>query len=125
VHKDACDRKKTLRIMRVSVPGIRTSPLIHPVISLAAGLAGSRPRAATHSYHAPAAKLLSGPGEEEFLAMGAQAAWMINPMNQAARQWNGTGWVEVARLEVARTQIYVELSYLWNKLDKAKNARRP
>jgi Uma2 family endonuclease len=62
---------------------------------------------------------------EEYLAMGAQAAWIINPMNRTARQWNGTVWVEAARLEVAGTQIYVELSYMWDKLDQAKKARRP
>ncbi len=52
----------------------------------------------------------------EYIAMGAQAVWIINPMNRTARQWNGSNWDESTRLEVSGTPIYVELSYLWEQL---------
>jgi|HubBroStandDraft_6_1064221.scaffolds.fasta_scaffold136430_1 Uma2 family endonuclease len=59
----------------------------------------------------------------EYILMGAQAAWIISTMNRTARQWDGTSWQETTRLEVAGTAIYVELSYLWDKLDQAKKGR--
>jgi hypothetical protein len=55
--------------------------------------------------------------------MGAQAAWIISTINRTARQWDGTNWQETTRLEVAGTAIYVELSYLWDKLDQAKKGQ--
>jgi Uma2 family endonuclease len=57
---------------------------------------------------------------EEYIRMGAKATWIINPMNRTARSWNGTNWVEATRLEVPNTPIYVELQYLWNRLNPEK-----
>jgi Uma2 family endonuclease len=59
----------------------------------------------------------------EYISMGTQAAWIISTMNRTARQWDGTRWQETTRLEVAGTAIYVELTYLWDKLDQAKKGR--
>jgi Uma2 family endonuclease len=57
---------------------------------------------------------------EEYIRMGAKATWIINPMNRTARSWDGTSWVEGTRLEVPNTPIYVELQYLWDRLNPEK-----
>ena len=59
---------------------------------------------------------------EEYIQMGSKGVWIINPMNRTARSWSDSGWKETARLEVFRTAIYVELDYLWSKLDQAKKS---
>jgi Uma2 family endonuclease len=59
----------------------------------------------------------------EYISMGAQGAWIISTLNRTARQWDGISWQEATRLQVAGTAIYVELSYLWNKLDQAKKGQ--
>ena len=57
---------------------------------------------------------------EEYIRMGSKATWIINPMNRTARYWDGLGWPEAARLEVPGTPIYVELAYLWKRLDAVR-----
>jgi Uma2 family endonuclease len=60
---------------------------------------------------------------DEYMGMGAQGVWIINPLNRTAWHWVGTGWKESARLEVPGTPVYVEIQYLWDRLDKAKSDR--
>jgi Uma2 family endonuclease len=57
---------------------------------------------------------------EEYIRMGSKATWIISPMNRTARSWNGTAWVETTRLEVPNTPIYMELQYLWDRLNPEK-----
>jgi Uma2 family endonuclease len=57
---------------------------------------------------------------DEYIAMGAKGIWIINPMNRTAWHWDGKDWKQAARLEVAGTPIYVEIQYLWDRLDKAR-----
>lgn len=55
---------------------------------------------------------------DEYIAMGAKGVWIINPLNRKAWQWDGSDWKEAIRLEVAGTPVYVDVQYLWNKLDR-------
>jgi Uma2 family endonuclease len=58
---------------------------------------------------------------EEYRAMGSQGIWIIDLMNRTGLCWADGGWREVSRLEVPETPIYLEMAYLWERLD----ARRP
>ncbi|HZD47531.1 MAG TPA: Uma2 family endonuclease [Silvibacterium sp.] len=60
---------------------------------------------------------------DEYIGMGARGVWIINPLNRTAWQWDGKEWKQATRLEVAGTPIYVDLQYLWDRLDKAKGNR--
>ena len=57
---------------------------------------------------------------DEYIAMGAQGVWIINPLNRTAWHWLGNAWKEAACLEVPGTPIFVEVQYLWDRLDQPK-----
>ena len=59
---------------------------------------------------------------DEYIAMGAKGVWIVNPLNRTAHQWDGSAWKESTRLEVAGTPVYVEVQYLWERLDRTKAA---
>jgi Uma2 family endonuclease len=54
----------------------------------------------------------------DYFEMGVAAVWIIDPQVRAGR-WSsgiGSGWIQADRLEVPATDIYVEMSYLWERL---------
>ncbi len=53
----------------------------------------------------------------EYLAMGSQGIWIVNPLNRTALHWTNLGWCETSRLEVTGTPIYIETAYLWDRLN--------
>ncbi|MBV8632480.1 MAG: Uma2 family endonuclease [Silvibacterium sp.] len=60
---------------------------------------------------------------EEPIAMGAKGVWIVNSLNGTAFHWLSTEWKEATRLEVPATPIYVEIQYLWDRLDRAARER--
>jgi len=60
---------------------------------------------------------------DEYIAMGAKGVWIINPLNRTAWHWHGSQWTEASRLEVPQTPIYVEVQYLWDRLDQVKSVQ--
>jgi len=57
---------------------------------------------------------------EEYRAMGSQGIWIVNPMNRTALHWADNDWMEVSRLEVPGTPIYLETASLWERLDAGR-----
>jgi Uma2 family endonuclease len=56
----------------------------------------------------------------EYIDMGAKGVSIINPLNRTALQWDGASWKEATRLEVAGTPVYIEVQYIWDRLNRAK-----
>jgi Uma2 family endonuclease len=54
---------------------------------------------------------------QDFLAMGIEAIWIIDPSTQSGRMCSQTEWLSAARLTVPGTPIYVELDQLFSQLD--------
>jgi len=54
---------------------------------------------------------------DDYLRMGVQTIWIIDPATRSARVCSGPNWVEATRLDVAGTPIYVELDKLFASLD--------
>jgi Uma2 family endonuclease len=57
----------------------------------------------------------------DYLHMGVQTIWIIDPATRTARVCSGPSWVEATRLEVAGTPIFVELAPLFAALDAPKS----
>jgi Uma2 family endonuclease len=57
---------------------------------------------------------------EEYRVMGSQGVWIINPMNRTGLHWTDGCWREVSRLEVPNTALYLEMAYLWERLDAGR-----
>ena len=53
----------------------------------------------------------------DYLTMGVQTIWMIDPLSRTARLCTGPSWTETIRLEVPGTPIYVETETLFARLD--------
>ncbi len=53
----------------------------------------------------------------DYLSMGVEAIWMIDPKTRIARVCSGRTWTLPTRLEVAGTPIYVEVETLFASLD--------
>jgi Uma2 family endonuclease len=53
---------------------------------------------------------------DDYLRMGVQTIWIIDPATRTGRVCSGRSWVEAARLEVAGSPIYVELASLFEGL---------
>jgi Uma2 family endonuclease len=53
---------------------------------------------------------------DDYLRMGVQTIWIVDPVTRTGRVCSGPNWVEAVRLEVAGTPIYVELDTLFASL---------
>jgi Uma2 family endonuclease len=54
---------------------------------------------------------------QDYLAMGVETVWIIDPKTRSGRMCLAKGWVAADRLEVVGTPIHVELSQLFARLD--------
>jgi len=54
---------------------------------------------------------------QDYLAMGVETIWIIDPKTRSGRTCLATGWLSAERLEVAGTPIHVELSQLFSQID--------
>jgi Uma2 family endonuclease len=54
---------------------------------------------------------------QDYLAMGVETVWIIDPKTRSGRMCLATGWLSANRLEVAGTAIYVDLNDLFAKID--------
>jgi Uma2 family endonuclease len=53
----------------------------------------------------------------DYLRMGVQTIWIIDPATRTGRVCSGPSWIEANRLEVAGTPIHVELTTLFASLN--------
>ena len=53
----------------------------------------------------------------DYRTMGVQNIWIIDPETRSARMILGDSWQAATRLEIPNTPIFVELSYLFTRLD--------
>jgi Uma2 family endonuclease len=53
---------------------------------------------------------------QDFLAMGVETVWIVDPRTRSGRMCLSQGWVPAARLEVAGTPIFVDLTELFAQL---------
>jgi Uma2 family endonuclease len=53
---------------------------------------------------------------QDYLAMGVETVWIIDPTTRSGRMCLDKGWVAAERLEVAGTPIYVDLSQIFAQL---------
>jgi len=51
---------------------------------------------------------------QDYLDMGVRALWIIDPKTRTGRMCSGTGWIAADRLEVAGTDLYVDLAAIFN-----------
>ena len=53
-------------------------------------------------------------------AMGVRNIWLINPQRRTAEVWNGRTWqlCEKSRLTVVDGPVYLDMEWLWAKVDK-------
>jgi Uma2 family endonuclease len=58
---------------------------------------------------------------DDYLRMGVQTIWIIDPANRTARVCSGPNWIEATRLQVAGSPIYVEMQTLFAALDGANS----
>ncbi len=54
----------------------------------------------------------------DYAAMGVPNLWIIDPQQRVARERRGDAWVDVARLAVPGSPIYVDVPALFVRLDK-------
>jgi Uma2 family endonuclease len=54
---------------------------------------------------------------QDYLSMGVETVWIIDPKTQSGRMCLEQGWVAAERLEVGGTPIYVDLSQVFSQLD--------
>ena len=54
----------------------------------------------------------------DYLAMGVQTIWIIDPETRSARLCTGLSWTETTRLEVPGTPIYADVKALFADLDQ-------
>ena len=53
----------------------------------------------------------------DYAAMGVPNFWIINPQKRVARQRRPNAWVDVTRLTVPGSPIYVDVRWLFARLD--------
>jgi Uma2 family endonuclease len=53
---------------------------------------------------------------QDYLDMGVQTVWIIDPKTRSGRMCLNTGWLPAERLEVALTPIHVDLNTLFAQL---------
>jgi Uma2 family endonuclease len=56
---------------------------------------------------------------EDYLQMGVETIWLIDPSTRSGRICTASGWVAAARLEVPGTPIYVELPLLFAQIQSS------
>ncbi len=56
----------------------------------------------------------------DYAAMGVPNLWIIDPQMRVARERRGDAWVDVARLTVPNSPIYVDVTALFKRLDRYK-----
>ncbi len=54
---------------------------------------------------------------QDYLAMGVETVWIIDPNTRSGRMCLATGWLSANRLEVAGTPIYVDLVQLFAQIE--------
>lgn len=54
---------------------------------------------------------------QDYLAMGVETIWIIDPRTRTGRVCRASGWVSAARLDVAGTPIFVDLDPLFAHLE--------
>jgi Uma2 family endonuclease len=54
----------------------------------------------------------------DYLAMGIQAVWIIDPKTRTGRMCVGQAWTAARRLDVPGTAVYVELPEIFRYLDE-------
>ncbi|MES2392686.1 MAG: Uma2 family endonuclease [Acidobacteriota bacterium] len=59
---------------------------------------------------------------QDFLDMGVQTVWIIDPKTRSGRMCLNSGWIPAERLAVAGTPIHVELNDLFARLDASSQA---
>jgi Uma2 family endonuclease len=55
---------------------------------------------------------------QDYLAMGVQTIWIIDPETRTARQCTGPAWIQTTRLEVPGTPVYADVESLFAALDR-------
>ena len=53
---------------------------------------------------------------EDYLRMGVETIWLIDPATRSGRMCTAAGWVAAERLEVAGTPIYADLAPLFAQI---------
>ncbi len=53
---------------------------------------------------------------QDYLSMGVETIWIIDPESRTARVCSGLSWTETTRLEIAGTPIYVDTGTLFAPL---------
>ena len=53
---------------------------------------------------------------QDYLTMGVGTVWIVDPKTRSGRMCHGAVWVGAERLEVAGTQLYVELGEIFRHL---------
>ena len=56
----------------------------------------------------------------DYLRMGVQTIWIVDPVTRTGRVCSGPSWVEATRLEVAGTPIFIELDELFASIQGSK-----
>lgn len=56
----------------------------------------------------------------DYLQMGVQTIWIIDPETRSGRLCTGLNWLQAARLEVPGTSIHLELTDLFASLDRTQ-----
>jgi Uma2 family endonuclease len=57
---------------------------------------------------------------QDYRAMGVETIWIIDPRTRTARTGTGDNWLETRRLEVAGSEIYVDVDALFADLDLSR-----
>ena len=60
----------------------------------------------------------------DYAAMGVPNLWIIDPQQRICRERRGSAWVEVTRLTVPESPIYVDVLVLFERLDRYKAGSR-
>jgi Uma2 family endonuclease len=59
---------------------------------------------------------------EQYRELGVRSMWIIDPENRTGWAWDGDQWVEARRLEASGTEIYIDLGYLFERLDASRRS---
>ncbi len=51
--------------------------------------------------------------------MGAQNIWLIDAEKRSVFTWSASAWERTEQLRAAGTPVYLDLPWLWNKVDEA------
>jgi Uma2 family endonuclease len=57
---------------------------------------------------------------EDYLSMGVGTVWIIDPKTRTGRMCNGAVWTAARRLEVPKTQLFVNLDEIFQYLDSSR-----